>query len=115
MISFFNQFLYSWLNMQKKNNQFLAQPTATDIIFPKFSRAIPHKKFLGPTMTKKLGFSFLAAAEYYKAKYGLKIKAFYIPSAKNTFADALSRGKTPIWLKDRGTEVKINLVELFKL
>ena len=65
--------------------------------------------------SKKLGFSFLAAVEYYKAKYGLKVKAVYIPSSNNTSADALSRGKTPIWLEQRGTKEKLNLLELVRL
>ena len=65
--------------------------------------------------SKKLGFSLLAAVEFYKAKYGLKVKAVYIPSSNNTSADALSRGKTPIWLEQRGTKEKVNLLELFRL
>ena len=65
--------------------------------------------------SKKLGFSFLAAAEFYKAKFGLKVKAVYIPSSNNTSADALSRGTTPIWLEQRGIEERINLLELFQL
>ena len=65
--------------------------------------------------SKKLGFSFLAAVEYYKAKYVLKVKAVYIPSSNNTSADALSRGKTPIWLEQRGAKEKLNLLELFRL
>ena len=65
--------------------------------------------------SKALGFSLLAAVEFFKAKYGLKVKAVYLPSVKNTSADALSRGKTPVWLRRRGVRKKIEFKKLFAL
>ena len=57
----------------------------------------------------------MAAVEFFKAKYGLKVKAVYLPSVKNTSADALSRGKTPVWLKRRGVRKEIEFKKLFAL
>ena len=65
--------------------------------------------------SKALGFSLLAAVEFFKAKYGLKVKAVYLPSVKNNSADALSRGKTPVWLRRRGVRKKIEFKKLFAL
>ena len=65
--------------------------------------------------SKALGFSLLTAVEFFKARYGLKVKAVYLPSSKNTSADALSRGKTPMWLKRRGIRKKIAFQKLFAL
>ena len=57
----------------------------------------------------------LSACEFFKAKYGLRVKAFYIESEKNRSADALSRGKTPIWLQNRGRENQVDPVNLIRL
>ena len=65
--------------------------------------------------SKALGFSLLAAVEFFKAKYGLKVKAVYLPSSKNTSADALSRGKTPMWLRRRGVRKTIKFQKLFAI
>ena len=65
--------------------------------------------------SKKLGFLLLSSIEAFKFKYGLKVKAFYIKSKHNTSADALSRGKTPDWLRWRGDKQVINENELTQL
>ena len=64
---------------------------------------------------KKLGFLLLSAIQFYKAKYRLRVKAFYIKSDYNTSADELSRGRTPRWLKHDSTKVYINIQQLIKL
>ena len=65
--------------------------------------------------SKKFGFLILSAIEYYKFKYGLKIKAYYIKSSHNTSADALSRGLTPKWLLRRGVRQKIDVSRIVNL
>ena len=65
--------------------------------------------------SKRPGFLILAAIETLKFNFGLKTKAFYIKSAHNNSADALSRNLTPRWLVLRGVEQKINVAEIVKL
>ena len=65
--------------------------------------------------SRKWGFTFLAAIEFFKAKYQLKVKAFQIPSSHNSSADSLSCGRTPSWLKSRGLRKPVNIRFLFKL
>lgn len=65
--------------------------------------------------SKKMGFLLLAAIEFFKYRFGLRAKAYYIESKKNTSADDLSRGRTPVWLRRRGVRVKNNMQELIKL
>lgn len=65
--------------------------------------------------SRKWGFIFLAAVEFFKAKYQLKVKAFHIPSSHNSSADSLSRGRTPRWLKERGSRKPVNIRFLFEL
>ena len=65
--------------------------------------------------SKKMGFLLLAAIEFFKYRFGLRVKAYYIESKKNTSADDLSRGRTPVWLRRRGVRVKNNMQELIKL
>ena len=57
----------------------------------------------------------LSAIEFFKAKYGLKVKAVYIKSDKNTSADALSRGRIPPWLLRRGIKKEIDLNFIMRL
>ena len=64
---------------------------------------------------KKLGFVLLSAIEFYKFKYGFKVKAFYIKSDHNTSADALSQGRIPHWLLKRGIRKKINFPMILDL
>ena len=47
--------------------------------------------------------------------FGAADKAVYLSSVKNTSADALSRGKTPMWLRRRGVRKKIEFKKLFAL
>ena len=56
--------------------------------------------------SKKAGFQILSAIETLKFNYGLKVKAFYIKSKHNNTADALSRDRTPSWLKKKGGREK---------
>ena len=65
--------------------------------------------------SKKLGFLLLSAIEFFKFKYGLKVKAFYIKSSHNVSADALSRGRTPYWLVKHGRREKINVPNILEL
>ena len=65
--------------------------------------------------SKKIGFLILSAIEYYKFKYGLKIKAYYVKSSHNSSADALSRGLTPKWLLLRGVRHKIDVSRIVNL
>ena len=65
--------------------------------------------------SKKMGFIILSAIEVFKFRYGLKVKAFYIESKKNRSADDLSRGRTPKWLKRRGTRVINNVQKIIQL
>ena len=58
--------------------------------------------------SKKIGFLLLSACEFFKAKYGLRIKAFYI-------ADALSRGETPAWLENKGKENQVDFLDLIRM
>ena len=62
-----------------------------------------------------MGFLLLSAIQYYKAKFMLRAKAHYIKSDHNTSADALSRGRTPHWLKHQGTRLRIDLRQIIKL
>ena len=65
--------------------------------------------------SKRLGFLLLSGIELYKFRFRLKVKAHYIKSSHNTSADALSRGQTPRWLRQRGTEVKVSISTILKL
>ena len=65
--------------------------------------------------SKKWGFLLLSAIEVFKYKFGLRIKAFYIKSSHNTSADALSRGRTPFWLTQRGIELESNVKQIIEL
>ena len=65
--------------------------------------------------SKKLGFLLLSAIEFFKFRFGLRVKAYYIKSRKNVSADKLSRGRTPIWLRRRGVRVKIDVPEIVQL
>ena len=64
---------------------------------------------------KKIGFLLLSAIQFYKAKYMLRTKAYYIKSDHNTSADGLSRGHTPPWLRHRGRRIRINIKQILKL
>ena len=64
---------------------------------------------------KKLGFLILSAIQFYRAKYMLRVKAYYIKSDHNKSADELSRGRTPRWLKQHGSRIRINLDEIIEL
>ena len=64
--------------------------------------------------SKKLGYRLLSVIELIKLKYNLKVSVSYIKSSANTSADMLSRGKTPRWLKTRGTKYKVALGEIEK-
>ena len=57
----------------------------------------------------------LAIIELTKLKYDLKVSTFYIESASNSSADALSRGRTPHWLKTRGTKLPVDLRKIDKI
>ena len=65
--------------------------------------------------SKRRGFLLLSAIEYFKFKFGLKVKAFYIKSQHNTSADLLSRGHTPHWLGRRGIQLENDVNEIIKL
>ena len=65
--------------------------------------------------SKRKGFLLLSAIEYFKFKFGLKVKAFYIKSQHNTSADLLSRGHTPHWLGRRGIKLENDVNEIIKL
>lgn len=62
-----------------------------------------------------VGFKFLAAIEFYKREYNLKITTRHIMGRHNNSADSLSRGVIPIWLQKYGTRVSINIEELYLL
>ena len=64
--------------------------------------------------SKKLGYRMLSVIELIKLRYNLKVSVSYIRSAANTSTDMLSRGKTPRWLKTRGTKHKVALGEIEK-
>ena len=59
-----------------------------------------------------LGWRFLAIWELTKYKVACKVAPRWIPSEHNCTADALSRGRTPRWLRERGTRVYCNLNQL---
>ena len=65
--------------------------------------------------SKKLGYRLLSIIELVKLKYNLKVSVSYIKSSSNTSADMLSRGRTPRWLKTRGTKFKVSLYNIEKL
>ena len=65
--------------------------------------------------SKKVGFLLLSAIQFYKEKYMMRVKAYYIKSEHNTSADSLSRGRTPQWLKLRGSRVRINIKQILEL
>ena len=65
--------------------------------------------------SKKWGFRLLSAIEFFKYKFELRIKAFYIKSSHNTSADALSRGRTPFWLTQRGRELEPDVKQIIEL
>ena len=65
--------------------------------------------------SKKLGFLILSSIEFFKYRFGLRVKAFYIPSSKNVSADELSRGRTPGWLRRRGIRVSNDVTEIIEL
>ena len=65
--------------------------------------------------SKKLGFLLLSAIEFFKFRYTLRVKAYYIESNKNTSADDLSRGRTPLWLSRGGVRLKNDIRKLIKL
>ena len=65
--------------------------------------------------TKSLGHRLLSIIELTKLKYNLKVSAFFIKSASNTSADSLSRGHTPRWLKERGTELPIEMKKIDRI
>ena len=65
--------------------------------------------------SKQLGFLLLSAIEFFKYKFGLRVKAYYIKSKHNTSADCLSRGHTPQWLGWRGVKLKNDVNEIIQL
>ena len=65
--------------------------------------------------SKRLGFLLLSAIEFFKFRFRLRVKAYYIESNKNTSADDLSRGRTPLWLSRGGVRVKNDIRKLIKL
>ena len=46
-----------------------------------------------------IGFKLLAAIEFYKREYSLKITTRHIMGCRNNSADSLSRGVIPMWLQ----------------
>ena len=65
--------------------------------------------------SKKIGFLLLSAIQFYKAKYMLRVKAYHIKSDHNSSADALSRGRTPHWLNQRGVRTRVNIKQILSL
>ena len=59
-----------------------------------------------------IGARYLAIWELRKYKSACKVSPRWIPGEQNTSADALSRGKTPRWLCQRGTQQFCNLGKL---
>ena len=62
-----------------------------------------------------IGFKLLAAIEYFKRKFVIKIKAHHIPGRHNISADSLSRGTIPNWLQRDGCRRPVNIPFLFEL
>ena len=56
-----------------------------------------------------LGFKLLAAIEFFKLKYNLKISVRHIPGIQNNSADSLSRGSVPTWLKLKGKRPDVDI------
>ena len=64
---------------------------------------------------KKLGYRLLSIIELVKLKFNLKTSTVYIKSSSNTSADALSRGRIPRWLKNRGKRVHIDMEKIDRI
>ena len=62
-----------------------------------------------------IGFKLLAAIEYFKRTYFLKISARHIPGRHNNSADSLSRGSVPRWLNRGGCRRQTDLSFLSQL
>ena len=62
-----------------------------------------------------IGFKLLAAIEFYKREYSLKITTRHIMGHHNNSADSLSTGLFPIWFQKYGTRVSIDREELYLL
>ena len=62
-----------------------------------------------------IGFKLLAAIEFFKRTYQLKISARHIPGRHNISADFLSRGSIPDWLTRDGCRRMINIPFLYAL
>ena len=62
-----------------------------------------------------IGFRLLAAIEFFKRVYNLKISARHIPGKHNMSADILSRGSIPDWLTRDGCRQPVNVKYLFHL
>ena len=62
-----------------------------------------------------LGFKLLAAIEFFKRKYRIKLRARHIPGRHNVSADCLSRGSIPAWLKRDGYRRPANIPFLYEL
>ena len=62
-----------------------------------------------------LGFKLLAAIEFFKRKYALKIPVKHIPGIQNNSADVLSRGSVPSWLELRGKRLRVDIPTLTSL
>ena len=62
-----------------------------------------------------LGFKLLAAIEFFKRKYRIKISVRHIPGIQNNSADALSRGSIPRWLISKGKRQDVNVHNLTAL
>ena len=62
-----------------------------------------------------IGFKLLAAIEYFKRTYYMKISARHIPGRHNHSADSLSRGSVPLWLSRGGCRRQVDLSFLYKL
>ena len=62
-----------------------------------------------------IGFKLLAAIEFYKRKFHLKISARHIRGIHNNTADSLSRGTIPSWLSRCGCRRMVNVDVLYNL
>ena len=62
-----------------------------------------------------IGFKLLAAIEYFKRTYFLKISARHILGRHNNSADSLSRGSVPGWLNRGGCRRPTDLSFLYQL
>ena len=65
--------------------------------------------------TAGIGFKLLAAIEFFKREYQLKISARHIPGRHNNTADSLSRGTVPHWLSEHGCRQDVDIKTIYDL